>query len=56
MSFVYVQHKAIQLVLENVENLTGSKDIINLSKSVCDLYKKLIGELDEKDKNKLKRM
>ena len=53
MSFVYVQNKAIQLVLENVENLPGSKDLINLSKSVFDLYKKLIGELDEKDKNKI---
>ena len=53
MSYVYVQNKAIQLVLKNVENLPGSKDLINLSKSVFDLYKKLIGELDEKDKNKI---
>ena len=53
MSFVYVQNKAIQLVLEKVEIISASKDLINLSKSVCDLYKKLIGKLDEKDINKI---
>ena len=54
MSFVHIQNKAKQLVFKNIENLTGSKDLNNLFTSVCDLYKKLVDELNENDKQKIK--
>ena len=55
MSFVHVQNKAIQLVLNIVDNIKGLKDLNNLETSVCDLYEKQIGKLNENDKNEIKK-
>ena len=53
MSFVHVQNMVKQKISNNIEKLSSERNLNALSKSVYELYKKLIGNLDENDKNEI---
>ena len=53
MSFVHVQNMVNQKISNNREKLSSERNLNALSKSIYELYKKLIGNLDENDKNEI---
>jgi len=53
MSFVYIQNKVNQRVRQKIDNITCEKNLNYLLKTICNLYKKLLGNLDEKNKNEI---
>ena len=53
MSFVHIQNKVNQRVRQKLDNITCDKNLNYLSNSICNLYKKLLDQLNEKDKNEI---
>jgi len=53
MSFVHIQNKVNQRVRQKIDNITCEKNLNNLLKTICNLYEKLLGNLDEKNKNEI---
>ena len=53
MSFVHIQNKVNQIVRQKLDNITCDKNLNYLSNTICNLYKKLLDQLNEKDKNEI---
>lgn len=53
MSFVHIQNKVNQRVRQKLDNITCDKNLNYLSNSICNLYKKLLDQLNDKDKNEI---
>ena len=53
MSFVHIQNKVNQRVRQKLDNIICDKNLIYLSNTICNLYKKLLDQLNEKDKNEI---
>ena len=53
MSFVHIQNKVNQRVRQKLDNIICDKNLNYLSNSICNLYKKLLDQLNEKDKKEI---
>ena len=53
MSFIYIQNKVKQRVRQEIDNLICEQNLNYLSNTICNVYQKLLDQLNEKDKNEI---
>ena len=53
MSFIHIQNKVKQRVRQKIDNLICDKNLNYLSNTICNVYEKLLDQLNEKDKNEI---
>lgn len=46
-SFIYIENQITKIVEDNISQINRKPNLNNISKSICDFYEKLIGQLNE---------